>query len=70
LLANRAYANKATLEASGLSMPPDLDGRYTWDVDVDATPSYTIVFTAIGPQAGDGPLELDSQGVKTPADKW
>jgi type IV pilus assembly protein PilE len=32
LLANRAYADKATLEASGYALPADVGESYTWDV--------------------------------------
>lgn len=70
LLANRAYADQATLIASGFSLPAELEGRYTWTVNVDAAPSYTITFTATGPQVSDGNLSLNSQGVKTPPNKW
>ena len=72
LVANRAYATKAQLEASGYSMPTDISGRYTYDVTIGTgtTPTYTITFTAIGEQVSDGPLTLNSDGVKTPADKW
>lgn len=72
LLANRAYANKTTLEASGYSLPTELVGRYTYGITVGTgtVPSFTITFTAIGAQASDGDLTLNSQGEKTPADKW
>ncbi len=72
LLANRAYASKTTLEASGYGLPSDLSSRYSYDIAVgtDAVPSYAITFTAIGAQASDGDLTLDNQGVKSPASKW
>lgn len=72
LLANRVYADKATLEANGYSLPAEVASRYNWNVavGVGGPPSFTITFTAIGGQASDGALTLDSQGNKTPADKW
>ena len=72
LLANRAYANKTTLESSGYVLPPELVGKYTYDITVGSgtVPSFTITFTAVGAQASDGPLSLNSQGVKTPSAKW
>lgn len=72
LLANRAYANKTTLEDSGYSLPTELVGKYTYDITVGTgtVPSFTITFTAIGAQASDGNLSLNSQGVKEPSAKW
>ncbi|MBT9589599.1 MAG: type IV pilin protein [Thiobacillus sp.] len=72
LLANRAYASKATLEASGYALPSELVGKYTYDITLGAgtVPSFTIAFTATGSQASDGNLGLNSEGIKTPAAKW
>lgn len=72
LLANRSYVTKAALEASDYSFPADLASRYSYDVTVPAgtVPAFTITFTAIGAQTSDGPLTLNSQGVKTPPEKW
>lgn len=72
LLANRAYASKTVLEDSGYSLPSELVGKYTYDITVGSgtVPSFTITFTAIGAQASDGDLSLNSQGVKTPVAKW
>lgn len=72
LLANRSYASKATLEASGYALPTEVSANYTYDITIGAgaTPSFTITFTATGSQASDGPLSLTSAGVKTPASKW
>lgn len=72
LLANRAYASKATLTASGYGLPSDISSRYSYDITIGAgtVPSYTITFTATGAQVADGNLTLDSSGNKTPADKW
>lgn len=74
LLANRAYASKADITATGFSLPNNLAAAYDWDVNVpNATPpSFTITFTPVagGSQTSDGALSLTSEGVKTPADKW
>ena len=72
LLANRSYASKDVLEASGYALPADVASRYGYSVSVgDGTvPSFMITFTAANAQTSDGNLTLDSAGVKTPAGKW
>jgi type IV pilus assembly protein PilE len=72
LLANRSYASKTTLEASGYSLPNEVAAKYTYSIAVGTgtVPSFTITFTPQGSQTSDGALTLDNQGVKTPADKW
>jgi len=72
LLSDRAYANTATLTASGYGMPAEVSDYYTFAVTVGAgtVPSFLITFTPKGTQAGDGALTLNSAGVKTPAAKW
>ncbi len=73
LLADRAYANKATLISSGYAPPADVTAKYSYDVTVNnsATPPiYTITFTPTGTQASDGVLTLNNEGVKTPVAKW
>lgn len=72
LLANRGYATKTVLETSGYALPSEVSTRYSYDITVgaDTVPGYTITFTAIGSQASDGPLTLNSEGVKTPSSKW
>ncbi|HRK77052.1 MAG TPA: type IV pilin protein [Thiobacillus sp.] len=73
-LANRSYAahTDAAWTSTGYTLPPELVGKYTYSIAVGAgtPPSYIITFTATGTQTSDGNLSLDSQGVKTPADKW
>lgn len=72
-LANRGYATKAQLEDGGYAPPTDVASRYNWDTQPNnaaTPPSFTITFTAIGAQAVDGNLGLNSEGVKTPAEKW
>lgn len=75
LLANRRYANKATLEANGFSLPAEVTENYTWDIALGTgpRPSFVITFTGIGTQAADNspaPLTLSSSGEKAPAEKW
>ncbi|MFM9437289.1 type IV pilus assembly protein PilE [Janthinobacterium sp. CG_23.3] len=72
MLANRAYADKATLVANGFALPADVAANYTYDVTTTSTglPGFTISFTAIGAQRADGPLSLSNTGVKLPAAKW
>ena len=74
LLGSRAYATKAQLVASGYSPPADVTQRYGWDAVPGSgmVPSFVITFTPIagGPQASDGALTYDNEGVKTPLPKW
>ncbi len=66
LLANRAYARKPVLTASGYILPADVGARYGYDITVGTAtvPSFVITFTPAGAQLGDGALTLDSEGVK------
>jgi type IV pilus assembly protein PilE len=75
LLANRAYVGKATLEASGYSLPGEVSAKYDYAITVDnaGLPSFTITFTPTGTQSSDGTLVLTSEGVRTRAGdaaKW
>lgn len=72
LLTNRAYVDKTTLEASGYALPVDVSAKYSYAIVLGGgtVPFFTLTFTPLGSQAGDGDLMLDSNGVKTPADKW
>ncbi|MET0660860.1 MAG: type IV pilin protein [Steroidobacteraceae bacterium] len=72
LLANRTYAAKAALEASGYAVPSEVSANYTWDVTLPAgaRPSFLITFTPTGGQTSDGALTLSSEGEKLPAEKW
>ena len=74
---NNKRAYTAALDSTGLSFPtpPELATRYTFGIVVDnaccgPTPNWRITATAIGPQAIDSDLTLDSRGSKTPTDKW
>ena len=72
LLSNRSYASKATLEASGYTLPSSVSSKYGYAIAIGggAVPSYTLTFTPTGAQASDGNLALTSEGSKTPVDKW
>jgi len=72
LLTNRSYASQATLQASGYALPSDVSSKYTYVIAVGTgvVPSYTLTFTPTGTQASDGNLVINSEGVKTPAEKW
>ena len=68
LLSNRAYATKSMLASSGYTLPAEVSARYGYDITVgtDTVPSFTITFTPVvgAPQASDGALTLNSEGVK------
>lgn len=70
-VANRVFADEDEL---GFTLPTELAGKYTFAIDTTVAagdpPAFTITFTAVGPQAADGNLTLNSAGVKTPAAKW
>ena len=73
LFANRTYADKAALTASGYSLPTEVSSKYTYDVTVVNTaspPSFLITFTPSGSQSTDGAITLDSLGNKSPTGKW
>jgi type IV pilus assembly protein PilE len=72
LLTNRAYVDKTNLEASGYTLPADVSDKYGYAIVLGsgAIPFYTLTFTPIGLQTGDGDLVLDSNGVRMPIDVW
>ncbi|BEP61701.1 type IV pilin protein [Variovorax sp. V213] len=71
LIANRSYADKTTLIASGYTLPPDVAANYGYTITLSTTPpGFVVTFTPTGAQAGDGDLTLDHTGAKTPAQKW
>ena len=71
LLANRSYADKTMLTASGYSLPADVAANYDYTITVTTEiPGFVLTFTPSGTQQSDGNLTLDNQGAKTPADKW
>jgi type IV pilus assembly protein PilE len=67
--ANRAYASATEL---GYTLPPEVDDHYdlTLTPATGTPPTFTISLAATGSQATDGNLSLNSQGVKTPVNKW
>jgi len=71
LIANRGYADKTTLIASGYTLPPDVAANYGYTITLSTpVPGFLVTFTPTGGQAGDGNLTLDHTGAKTPAEKW
>jgi type IV pilus assembly protein PilE len=79
LLDQRGYT--ATIGSGGLNMsqPSETTGLYTFTTASGGndclggalpTPGYMVTATAIGGQASDGALCLDSVNHKTPASKW
>ena len=79
LLANRAYATKAQhWKPAGYALPTEPHGQVRLrhrGRTATAVPSFTVTFTAMGTQASDGPLTLNSEGVKgcgrlRPSTKW
>jgi len=82
LLDQRSYT--ATIGSGGLGMtaPQETSGLYTFGAGTNdggakdclgtalPTPGYTLTATAIGGQASDGDLCLDSLNHKTPGAKW
>jgi type IV pilus assembly protein PilE len=72
LLANRNYADKTTLAASGYTLPAEVAANYDYTITLSTTgvPGYVLTFTPAGNQASDGNLTLNNEGAKAPADKW
>ena len=68
-VANRVFADHDDI---GFTLPAELEGKYTFTIDIDdgPPPTFDIQFDAVGVQASDGDLGLNSAGVKTPAEKW
>ncbi len=72
LLANRSYADKTALEASGYSLPPEVSSGYDYSITLatGAVPGFTVTFAPKGNQASDVTLTLNNEGLKTPPGKW
>ena len=68
-VANRAFADETEL---GYALPPEVASNYDYTTTPDAgpPPGFTIDFTAKAGQADDGDLSLNSEGEKTPPEKW
>jgi type IV pilus assembly protein PilE len=70
-LANRSYAG--TLADMSYALPAEVGKRYDPAMvanNAATPPHFTITFSAKGAQVSDGALTLNSEGVKTPAEKW
>jgi type IV pilus assembly protein PilE len=79
LLDQRSYTGTIGSGGLGMSAPSETSGIYTFAAAVGGndclgavlpTPGYTITATAIGGQASDGDLCIDSVNNKTPVAKW
>lgn len=74
LAVNRTFATTAALTASGYALTSELSNKYSFAVSVGtgAVPTFEITFTPLagGSQARDGALTLNSDGVKSPREKW
>ena len=72
LLTNRSYASQAILQASGYALPSGVSSKYSYAIAVGTgtVPSYTLTFIPTGTQVSDGNLVINSEGVKTPVEKW
>ena len=71
LLANRTYADKATLN---YSLSTDVSKDYTYTMTTGTSPlTFTVTFTAKdgqGSSTSNEVLTLDNENNKTPSDKW
>ncbi|VTU38517.1 Pilin [Variovorax sp. PBS-H4] len=72
LLANRAYADKAALEAGGYSLPPEVSSVYDYRITLGTgtAPSFLVTFDPKGSQRSDVTLTLNNEGLKMPPEKW
>ena len=78
LLSDRIYTNDndaTTIDDLSYELPPDVAAKYEiFDLNTNsgsAVPAFTLTFRPLGtPQSGDGNLTLNSEGVKTPSEKW
>ena len=71
LLANRSYADKTALTASGYTLPAEVAANYDYSIAVTTdVPGFVLTFEPRGAQQSDGNLTLNNEGAKTPADKW
>ena len=79
LLDQRGYTGTVGSGGLGMTPPTETSGLYTFTASASGNdclggalpvPGYSITATAIGPQANDGALCLDSVNNRTPADKW
>lgn len=73
LLSNRTYTNQ--IADLSWDPPEELSGKYQlFELSTNnggsLVPAFYVEFEAIGAQADDGNLSIDSTGEKLPADKW
>ena len=70
-VANRTYAQTSEI-AECAAPPPEILRNYTCAIVLDPgpPPAFTVTLTPIGGQVRDGSLSIDSQGVRTPIEKW
>ena len=77
----RSYTGTLGSGGLGYTTPSDVAVNYSFSISIATTgndcngnavvaPAYVLTATAIGSQATDGNLCLDSSGNKTPTDKW
>ena len=67
---NRSYADETEL---GYVLPDDVGEFYTLtidDSDSGSVPAFEITMTAKAGQLNDGDLTLNSEGEKSPPEKW
>jgi len=71
LLANRRFGTKDEMEGGGFVLPTEVAATHTYTVDVGtgSLPTFTLTFTPKAPFT-DVTLTLDSEGRRTPSDKW
>lgn len=72
LLANRRFGSKEEMESGGFVLPSEVAVTHTYAVAVgtgSTLPTFAITFTP-KPPFSDVVLTLDSEGRRTPADKW
>jgi type IV pilus assembly protein PilE len=74
LIDARSYATWAQITAAGVTVPSKVSQYYDVTTTPLAGPPPTFTATATPKtgtrQAGDGTLQIDQAGTKTPADKW
>ncbi len=79
LLDQRAYTGTIGSGGLGMTAPQETSGKYTFAAAAGGndclgtalpTPGYSVTATAVGSQASDGNLCLDSINHKVPTDKW
>ena len=74
LLSNRSYMGTTELNDTGYALDPDVSKSYTLSISLgtQVVPTYVLTFSPklSTPQASDGVLTINEQGVGTPPEKW